>query len=86
VTENATEKIEHSNLHIEFYNQNHKWVPTGDAPHPLSSKESPQVLPEAVWVAYVDYLNAREKYASTHPGSFRLTTYTTTTTKEIIHV
>jgi hypothetical protein len=83
----VTEKIEHANFHIEFYGASHKWVPTGDAPMSFSAMVTPQILPKSVWVAYVDYLNEREKYAPTESkGGYRLSSYTTTTTKEVIHV
>lgn len=76
-----------SNYVIEFYDTGHEWKVTGSAPLPFSTAESPQLLPESVWVAYVDYLNAREKYAPTERrGAYRLTSYSTTTTKEVIHV
>lgn len=74
-------------LHIEFYGANHKWTPTGDGPLSFSAMDSSQTLPESVWISYVDYLNERERFASTDSrGGYRLVRYTTTTTNEVIHV
>lgn len=74
-----------SSFHIEHYNSDHEWIPTGDGPMTFLARESPQVLPESVWVAYVDYMNAREKYAP-NPGGYRLVKWKSSRSKEIVHV
>lgn len=71
-------------FHIEHYDD-HTWVPTNVGPMTHSAMDTPQVLPEPVWVAYVDYMNAREKYAP-NPGAYRLVKWKTFRSKEIIHV
>lgn len=75
----------HASLHIEFYNSKHVWTPTGSAPMPFHSTDDPNILPESVWRAYVDYLNERERYAPEKTG-YRLVRYSTHTTTEVIHV
>lgn len=85
--ENETTSNSRTYLCIEFYNDMHEWVPTSSVPLPHSAIAGAQGLPERVWIAYVDYLNEREKFAPTATrGDYRLTRTTVTSTSEVLHV
>lgn len=75
--------------HIEFLTDAEVWTFTGEGPMPFESRDNPQTLSRPVWVAYVDYLNARERDKDGNPTNrYRLSEWarSVTTVKEVIHV
>lgn len=75
-----------TSLHIEVKTDD-GWKITGDAPLPFSATLSADSLSEETWIAYVDYLNVRERDQSeARRTEFRLIRWHIKRSKVIIHV